>query len=98
MADGTKTASASALSFWAEPAERPGDRPWREWRRNLEDIRAGLDEYWAGAAESDARLAAMKADAEARIAFHEAETARLQIAAEIAHATAERSLHQLLGG
>jgi len=88
----------NALAFWEAYADTPGNRAWRAWRRNLEDVSESLALYRAESAASDARLLALKADADARVVEAEAETARLEAAVEIADAALERSLHQLRGG
>lgn len=87
-----------ALAFWGEPDERPGDAAWKKWRRSLAEAKAGIDALKAMSVEWGVSLERQKAEAEAKIAFHEARTARLQIEAEIAHAAFERTLYRLRGG
>jgi hypothetical protein len=96
--DDTKVTSDSALMFWSERGESAGDRAWRAWRHDLEALIAILDAHRARSAEDTARLVAMKAEAEARVAFHEAETARLGAVAELADAAFEKRIHELRGG
>src|ERR1700722_2321851 len=68
-----------ALSFWAERGDSAGDRAWRAWRRDLGALIGFLDERRAASAADEARLVAMKAEADTQVAEAEARVAEAEV-------------------